>query len=433
MKYLTVKKYSLVVIAVCFYCCQGNDDTIDIATNPEPEEVIVSENIEVYNDKLLENSYVLAVENGGDKSYLLNKKGERLHEWNFDANLGNDFEILPDGRALGIFKVEDPVFSFGGFGGIIRIVKQDGSIEWEFEYASDNVVAHHDVEMLPNGNVLFLVWEKIDPTIAQENGVDFDSTIYPEKLIEVNPKTDEIVWEWRSWDHIIQDRDNTLPNYGVIKDNPQLININYSLPDDGDIMHANGIDYDALNDLVFISVNFFSEVWVVDHSTSTIEASGHTGGDFNKGGDLVYRFGNPGAYDNTFGERLFYNNHFPNLLVDNQPGAGNVLIFVNKGENIDQSSVYELKLPTVFNLMPETNNEPEVVWSFTDSNLFNPKISGAVRLLNGNTLICEGDYGFWEVTTDGDVVWKYDGSAGSALWRGYAYTLDSPEILSLGL
>ena len=83
--------------------------------------------------------------------------------------------------------------------------------------------------------------------------------------------------------------------------------------------------------------------------------------------------------------------------------------------------------------MPETDNEPEVVWSFTDSNLYNPKISGAVRLLNGNTLICEGDYGFWEVTNSGDVVWKYNGSAGSALWRGYAYPLDSPEILSLGL
>ena len=110
MKYFTFKKYSIAVVAVCLYCCQGSDDTIDIETNPEPEEVILSENIEVYNVDLLENSYVLAVENGGDKSYLLDKKGEKVHEWNFDAKLGNDFEILANGKALGIFKVKNQNF-----------------------------------------------------------------------------------------------------------------------------------------------------------------------------------------------------------------------------------------------------------------------------------------------------------------------------------
>jgi hypothetical protein len=432
MKLFTFKKYPVLVLVCCLYGCKSNDDTI-IDSNPDPVIVELSENIVVYDDKLLENSLVLAVENGGDKSYLLDKRGNKIFEWNFNANLGNDFEILPDGKALGIFKVEEPAFSFGGFGGSIRILNQDGSVDWEYVYASDTLLAHHDVEILPNGNVLFLAWEKIDATTAQENGVDFDSSIYPEKLIEVNPDTNEIVWEWSSWDHIVQDKYNTLPNYGVIKDNPQLININYSLPDDGDIMHANGIDYDAVNDLVFISVNFFSEVWVIDHSTSTNEAAGHSSGAFNKGGDLIYRFGNPEAYNNPKGNRLFYNNHFPNILIDNQPGAGNVLIYVNKGLDIEQSTVYELKLPTAFDLLPETDNEPEVVWSFTDPDLFNPKISGAIRLRNGNTLICEGDYGFWEVTNKGDVVWKYDGSSGSAIWRGYSYALDSPEILSLGL
>ena len=150
-------------------------------------------------------------------------------------------------------------------------------------------------------NVLFLVWEKIDATIADLNGVNFDGDIFPEKLVEVNPDTNEIVWEWSSWNHIIQDHDNTKPNYGNVSDNPQLININYNLQSNGDFMHANGIDYDASKDVIYISVNFFNEIWVIDHSTTTEEATLNSGGTYNKGGNLLYRFGNPEAYNNQQG------------------------------------------------------------------------------------------------------------------------------------
>ncbi len=104
----------------------------------------------------------------------------------------------------------------------------------------------------------------------------------------------------------------------------------------------------------------------------------------------------------------------------------------NNGVRIKQSKVYEFKMPEIFNLQPNTNNEPDIVWSFTDPELFYPSISGVVRLKNGNTLICKGGYGFWEVTSDGEVVWKYKGDNVS-FWRGYAYRVDSPEIVNLGL
>jgi len=51
------------------------------------------------------------------------------------------------------------------------------------------------------------------------------------------------------------------------------------------------------------------------------------------------------------------------------------------------------------------------VWQYTDQSLFeffSPYISGAQRLANGNTLICEGCHGrIFEVTREGDVVWEY--------------------------
>ena len=388
-------------------------------------------NVDVYKGDLLEDSYVMAIKNGGTEAFLVDKKGAIAYEWTFDTNLGNDLELLRDGKLIGMFKTDNPVFSFGGYGGIVKILNINGTTDWEYEYASADYLAHHDVEMLPNGNVLFLAWEKISAIDAQQAGINTNVDIYPEVLIEVDPDTDNIVWEWHSFDHMVQDVFPSISTYGVLSENPQLINFNYNHQDSGDIMHANGIDYDPVKNVIYISVNIYSEVWVIDHSTTIEEATTNLGGSYGKGGDLLYRFGNPEAYNNTYGERLFYNNHFPNFLEDGEPGAGNVLIFVNKDKNADQSAVYELKMPAVFDLVPNSSNEPKIEWSFTDTELFNGKVSGAVRLKNGNTLICEGDYGFWEVTPLGEIAWKYVAEAGS-YWRCYAYGFNDPEIISLG-
>lgn len=427
--FMNKKYYTLLSVISLIICSCANDENHLIE-----EEIVLTDNIEVYNSNLIEDSYVLAVEGGGTEAYLLDKQGHKRYTWQFEDNLGNDLELLPNGQLIGIFKSEAPTITYGGYGGKIKIINSDGSVSWEYEYSSTNYIAHHDVEMLSNGNVLFLVWERISALEAQSAGVNTTVDIFPEALIEVNPSTNQIIWEWHSWDHIVQDINPNALNYGVVSSNPQLININYNIAfTNGDIMHANGIDLDEQRDVIFISVNEFSEIWVIDHSTTTAEASSNSGGNYNKGGNLLYRFGNPEAYNNTFGQRLFYNNHYPNFLENNVQGAGNLLVYVNSFTNT-QSIVYELNIPEVFNLQPNINNEPSVVWSFTDENLFFGRLSGAVRLTNGNTLICEGDYGFWEVTSNGDVAWKYAKSdAGDVFWRGYNYNKNSEAINNLGL
>ncbi len=410
--------------------CKNDDDIL--IPEEEEEEIVLTDNIEVYDADSVENSLVLAIENGGTEAYLLNKSGNRVYEWTFDTRLGNDLELLPDGKLIGMFKAENPSINFGGYGGVIKIINIDGTINWEYTYSSTEYLAHHDVEMLPNGNVLFLAWEKVSAVDAQQQGIDTTVDIYPETLIEVNPTTNQIVWKWNSFDHLIQDQFPSLPNFGSVNNNPNLLNLNYFMLDNGDIMHANGIDYDEQEDIIYMSVNYYSEVWVIDHSTTTLEASTHMGGNYNKGGDLIYRFGNPEAYNNTLGDRLFFNNHFPNLLEDNVPGEGNILVFVN-GSNTTQSTVYELEIPETLNLLPNSNNEPQLVWSFTDPELQYARVCGAVRLNNGNTLICEGDYGFWEVTPSNEIAWKYSSLNTAQFWRCYGYQFDDPEILTLDI
>ena len=427
-----IKPYKIIITILLVFIsfgCENNSKETDPEIEPE---IILTDNIKVYDSEQIHDNLSLLVKSGSLTSFLVDKKGNTVYQWNFESKLGNDFELLPDGKSIGMFKRPNPLVSFGGYGGVVKIFDETGTETWSYDYVNGNDIGHHDVEMLPNGNVIFLVWEEIDATEAQAAGVNFSSNVYTEKLIEVNPNTNEVEWEWRSWDHIVQEYDSNALNYDSVANNPQRININYNLKSDGDFMHANGLSYDADKDLLYISVNFFSEVWVVDHSTTTNEASSTSGGKYNKGGDLLYRFGNPSAYNNTSGTRTFYKNHFPNLLKTGVPGAGNILIYSNNGpDGLQQSTVYEMMIPEPFSLLPNVNNEPTKVWSFTDQNLHFGKISGADRSVNGNTLICEGDFGIWEVTPNGDIVWKYESEGVS--WRAYGYELESTALKYLGL
>lgn len=394
--------------------------------DPEPPEVMGT--TEIFNSLLMYDGLVLVNDAKNNRAFLMDKNAFLVHEWPISTALGNDAFLLPNGKILASLEAEEPKITLGGQGGKVQFLAADGTVEWNFDYSSPEAETHHDAELLPNGNVIVLVWEKKTLEEAANAGSNTTVDVFPEAVIEIDPSTDDIVWEWHAWDHLVQDFDDTKDNYGAISSNPQLIDVNYVTIDNGDIMHANGLAYDPIKDVIYISANFFSEVWVIDHSTTTAEAASHSGGNYGIGGDLIYRFGNPTAYDNTFGERLFYNNHYPNLLEGSDEGS--MLIFSN-GNGLDQSTAYELQLPDVFSLTANTNNEPEVIWSFTDPDLFSPKVSGVVKLPNGNRMITEGDFGIWEVTDSGEVVWKFN--ADGFFWRAYHYDNDAPEIISLGL
>lgn len=426
MKALTKGIFLLSVLSI--WGCNGKEAAKEkpLVVPPLTAEVVD------YNPAIIGDDYVFAVEGGGQAAYLLDKAGNKLHEWKFDLKLGNDAQLLPSGQVLAIFKSETATIKFGGgYAGVIRLINPDSSVEWEYKYESPDYLSHHDAELLPNGNLLFLAWEKIPAAVAKKAGVNADYDIYPEKILEVDLQTKEIVWEWHSWDHIVQDIKEGVATYGDISQNPNKININYNLREDGDIMHANGLTYDQDNDLLYVSVNFYNEVWVIDHSTATAEAATSQGGKHNKGGDLIYRFGNPETYNNTAGKRIFDRVHFPNLLGADVPGAGNILIY-NNGLKAKQSEVFELKMPDKFELTPDVNNEPEIVWSYTNPDLSYGRISGADRLANGNTLICEGDYGYWEVTSEGDIAWRYKNQT-TTHWRGYGFDINAPAIKKLGI
>jgi hypothetical protein len=383
------------------------------------------------NKKRIANDLILV--NDGSKNnrvYLMDKNAEIRHEWALGRNIGKDAYLMPNGKLLTMMTVDSPQTNFGGQAGMVQLIAKDGTVDWEFTHASDDYITHHDAEMLPNGHIITLVRERKSMKEAQRAGSQLGIDVYSEAVIEINPFTNEIVWEWHAWDHLVQEADTSKENYGVIAEHPELINLNFASKYKGDIMHANGITYDPEKKLIFLTINWFSEVWVIDHSTSTEEAAGHVGGNYNKGGDLVYRFGNPGAYNNSEGEPLFDNVHTPYFVDYGADPYTHLLVFSNKMGGKEQSIVYELDLSGEFALKPQTDNEPRVVWSFTDPELFGGKVSGAARQANGNTLITEGDYGIWEVTPDKEVVWKFKGE-GAFFWRAYPYDRNAAGIRAI--
>lgn len=122
----------------------------------------LTDRVLVYNGPRIDPNPIFAVRLGAKSSVVFNKQGEIVTEYEFENPLGNDFEMLPNGEFLGIFKPENRNdFTFSGSVGILRRVTADQQTLWEYTIASKTELAHHDVELLPNGNVMTIVWEKI--------------------------------------------------------------------------------------------------------------------------------------------------------------------------------------------------------------------------------------------------------------------------------
>ena len=230
-------------------------------------------------------------------TFLVDDMGSVVNSWPGTVSAGLSYYLAPDGDLI---RTRTLVSNGAGSGGGFERLSYDGVVEWQYPFFTATRTPHHDVELLPNGNLLVIAWEEIGATAAIAAGRDpstIASSFRPDGIFELAPvgnKDAVIVWEWHAYDHLVQDFDPTKANFGVISDHPELMDVNYG--GDGDWMHVNGIDYNPVLDQIAISVSFMSEIWVIDHSTTTAEAAGHYGGNSGKGGDILYRWGNPQVY-----------------------------------------------------------------------------------------------------------------------------------------
>lgn len=379
------------------------------------------------NDSGTFDGYTLLAHVVYPTTYLINNEGHIVHTWESPSGPRMSTYLREDGLLLrGAAGGEEFGMTGPGVGGRLQLLDWDGTVLWDYVYADTTYRHHHDIKPLPNGNILVIAWEKKTPAEAYAAGRDsslVDVEVWSEHIAEVRPifpDSAEIVWIWRVWDHLIQDYDSLQANYGPVEEHPELIDLNFAPRGDvSDWIHFNAVAYNEELDQIVVSSNIWSEIWVIDHSTTTAEAAGHTGGKSGKGGDLLYRWGNPLTYrkgDTT--DQILFNTHDVHWISDSLPGQGRLLLFNNGQSRPDgnYSSIEEFTSPADsqgnYTRHPDSAFGPLLVdWHYQASpkeDFYSRIMSGADRLPNGNTIICAATSGdLFEVDSSGNTLWRY--------------------------
>ncbi|MDQ3023645.1 MAG: aryl-sulfate sulfotransferase [bacterium] len=387
-------------------------------------------------------------------TYLLDMAGSIVHTWTANYTPGAAAELLPNGHLLRLANLGNATFSNGGGrGGRLTEFDWDGNVVWTYDLSNSTQVTHHDFCVLPNGNVLLIVWNVVSDADMIQAGRD-PANIDPGKfwvdtVIEVEPTLPyggNIVWEWDVMDHLVQDFDATKDNFGDPQANHQLMDANYPPKVAGDWTHFNCITYNAALDQVMLTTPFFNEIWIIDHSTTTIEAGGHLGGQYGRGGDLLYRWGNPLVYrQGTAADQQLFFCHDGHWIPDGLDGAGDVLVFNNRAgspESEVYSAVDQLSLPLnpdgSYFLTAGVYGPTAPVERYTSTpkeDFYSAIMSSGQRLPGGGLLICAGASGYlFETDADGNVLWEYENpfpTLNSPVFQALRYGYDYPGVEDL--
>jgi hypothetical protein len=318
--------------------------------------------------------------------YLIDMEGRVVHTWNMPEPPGLHGYLTERGSLL--YMGNTPNDRFIGrsrfHGGVVREVDWEGDVLWEVRQPDQS----HDAQRLRSGNVLLLCSTPLPDEIAANVRAGQSGIQQPEGRLNGDYMQEmtvdgQIVWEWRSWEHL----------------NPEEYAIN--VPQDECVVWPQGDSISEMPDgNILISFRNISTVAMIARQS----------------GDIYWKLGAP-PLSGQHAPYILSNGNI--LLVDNGPHQ--------LGETAPCSRVLEID--------PITKGR---VWQYVDTppwNFYSPSISNAQRLPNGNTLICEGCFGrMFEVTTGGEIVWEYinpyfGGSADpvaqiNLVFRAYRYSAE---------
>ncbi len=344
-------------------------------------------------------------------SNLLDTNGNIVKTWTHTSQNKSGYScyLMPGGFLWRSVSKSGNSFTGGPISGQVQKVDWSGTILWDFVYSTTAYCSHHDICPLPNGNVLLIAYERKTSAESLAAGSTFNGEVWPDKVVEIKPTgatTGDVVWEWKIWDHIVQDKDSTKQNYqkSIVK-HPELLNVNYKITKDW--IHMNGVDYNPILDQIAVSSHNLNEWYIIDHSTTTAEAASHSGGNSGKGGDFLYRWGNPAAYNAT-GTQVLKVTHDAHWIPEGVPNAGRLVGFNNQGVSTSKSSVDQIVTPVsgyTYNLTLGSAYEP----STYDRHACNGYTSNAgcsEQLPNGNMLVCIANSGtVYETNPMGTSIW----------------------------
>ncbi|MFN3875178.1 MAG: T9SS type A sorting domain-containing protein, partial [Flavobacteriales bacterium] len=166
-----------------------------------------------------------------------------------------------------------------------------------------------------------------------------------------------------------------------------------------------------------------------DHSTTTEEAAGHTGGNAGRGGDFLFRWGKPANYGVSGAQRIPQAVHDVKW-VRGGAMAGWISFFNNNGGGNNTSTVDAINPDRDGYTYPWT---PGTVWGPANYGWRHTCLayasgqSSADILPNGNVFCAPSGQYLYEVNSNNQVVWQYNAGP----HRAFRYTCDHPGIISL--
>jgi hypothetical protein len=384
--------------------------------------------------------YTLYATMNGTTALLVDTNGTTYHTWTFTTTnkTGYSTYMLPGGTLVRSVTHAGNSFSGGGMTGQVQKMDWNGNILWDYVYSTTQQCMHHDICPLPNGNVMLISYELKSAAEATAAGSTTSITMWPDKIVEVQPSgatTGTIVWEWHVWDHLVQNVDSTKANYhSSIIDHPELLNINYQTQKDW--LHMNGIDYNPLLDQIVISSHNMDEMYVIDHSTTSAEAAGHSGGNSGKGGDFLYRWGNPATYQAS-GTQIFNVMHDAHWVPQDCPRAGYLVGYNNNGISNNQSCVDFINPPyDDYNYLHTSGTAyAPSTYDFRHAcNGHNGNMGNSQQLPNGNMIVCIAQSGYiYEIDSAQNILWSktVSGTTPHAYRYSACYTAGTQPVTPL--
>lgn len=347
--------------------------------------------------------------------YLLAQDGTIVHYWKVPGMVRLHAELLENGHLLCAVDdhlkprpVKDLQFS------VHRLLELDwdSNIVWEY----DDCTESHDRCRMRNGNILVAKYLPIDPELQRkvQGGIPGTEVLADGKL----PKNPHILLGqippeevgWAHWQYQVPEETFekycgetgtmfTLELQEIDKEENIVwrMNLSEALDPEIDIILPMGSrqSWPGLNtveempDGNILSTSYhMGTCYIWDKEKKTVK----------------WRFGN--MFSNPRQERISFP-HDPNVLPN-----GNILLFDNgryyAADPDGSINFMDPLFSRVIEIDPKTN---EIIWEYRAENptdFYSCYISGARRLSNGNTIICEGVTGrLFEVTMEGETVWEY--------------------------
>ncbi|MFL2983358.1 MAG: aryl-sulfate sulfotransferase [Candidatus Neomarinimicrobiota bacterium] len=373
--------------------------------------IIVEPEVNIFNDELIQDGLIIYGQLYPEvHSAVIDKFGNEI--WNSNDIIMN--HISSYGQLYGMF-------------GVSRGAQDDYLSDNEYLWASpyETTIDMHEIKQIPNGNYMaFVPTYQLGPIPLGEWTQNFQNLGYAadgetnefqwmgQRIVEFDKATSNEVWSWNPFEHFTMDDYDI--HGGLWWHAYQFLRFDW--------MHSNAFHFDEEENVIYVSHRNLSRISKISYPS----------------GEVIWNMGLPAGYntgdENICTDLLFSWQHNIQMLEN-----GDLLFFDNGnlGQILfgDQNPTSRIRRIRVID-----DSYCETIWQYNfPHNLYTDEMGSVQLLENGNYFInavgsCYNeDYecSLFEVTPDGEIIWKTIADNPVAWYRAYKIPSIHPSAFSV--